>query len=81
VRSAIDKQKLVDEVQNGLARPADGSIVPPMYKDFCRFHPRCQVFASGKAAAAGIAESCTSTLVQLLPASPEPQVACHLARS
>ncbi|HET6294717.1 MAG TPA: ABC transporter substrate-binding protein, partial [Kribbella sp.] len=31
---ALDKQKLVDEVQNGLARPADGSIVPPMYKDF-----------------------------------------------
>jgi peptide/nickel transport system substrate-binding protein len=31
---AIDKQKLVDEVQNGLAKPADGSIVPPMYKDF-----------------------------------------------
>lgn len=31
---AIDKQKLVDEVQNGLARPADGSIVPPMYKEF-----------------------------------------------
>ncbi|GAA0606892.1 ABC transporter substrate-binding protein [Kribbella sandramycini] len=31
---AIDKQKLVDETQNGLARPSDGSIVPPMYKDF-----------------------------------------------
>ncbi|MEV4114258.1 ABC transporter substrate-binding protein [Nonomuraea sp. NPDC049695] len=31
---AIDKQKLVDEVQNGLAKPADGSIVPPMFKDF-----------------------------------------------
>ncbi|MEV0623084.1 ABC transporter substrate-binding protein [Nonomuraea sp. NPDC050404] len=31
---AIDKQKLVDEVQNGLAKPADGSIVPPMYPDF-----------------------------------------------
>ncbi|NUW37713.1 ABC transporter substrate-binding protein [Nonomuraea sp. SMC257] len=31
---AIDKQKLVDEVQSGLAKPADGSIVPPMYKDF-----------------------------------------------
>ncbi|GGP17109.1 ABC transporter substrate-binding protein [Nonomuraea glycinis] len=31
---AIDKQKLVDEVQNGLAKPADGSIVPPMYTDF-----------------------------------------------
>jgi peptide/nickel transport system substrate-binding protein len=31
---AIDKQKLADEVQSGLAKPADGSIVPPMYKDF-----------------------------------------------
>ncbi|MFG2075370.1 ABC transporter substrate-binding protein [Nonomuraea maritima] len=31
---AIDKQKLVADVQNGLAKPADGSIVPPMYKDF-----------------------------------------------
>jgi peptide/nickel transport system substrate-binding protein len=31
---AIDKQKLVDEVQSGLAKPADGSIIPPMYKDF-----------------------------------------------
>ncbi|MET7279384.1 ABC transporter substrate-binding protein [Kribbella sp. NPDC005582] len=31
---AIDKQKLVDETQNGLARPADGSIVPPLYKSF-----------------------------------------------
>ncbi|HEX4813111.1 MAG TPA: ABC transporter substrate-binding protein [Nonomuraea sp.] len=31
---AIDKQKLVDEVQNGLAKPAHGSIVPPMYQDF-----------------------------------------------
>jgi len=34
LHQAIDKQKLVDEVQNGLAKPADGSIVPPMYKDF-----------------------------------------------
>ncbi|MER7501024.1 ABC transporter substrate-binding protein [Nonomuraea pusilla] len=31
---AIDKQKIVAEVQNGLARPADGSIIPPMFKDF-----------------------------------------------
>ncbi|MEU6716071.1 ABC transporter substrate-binding protein [Nonomuraea sp. NPDC046802] len=31
---AIDKQKLAAEVQNGLAKPADGSIVPPMYKEF-----------------------------------------------
>lgn len=34
VHTAINKQMLVDEVQNGLAKPADGSIVPPMYKDF-----------------------------------------------
>jgi peptide/nickel transport system substrate-binding protein len=34
LHAAIDKQKLVDEVQNGLAQPADGSIIPPMYKDF-----------------------------------------------
>ncbi|TXK35592.1 ABC transporter substrate-binding protein [Nonomuraea sp. C10] len=31
---AIDKDKLVAEVQNGLAKPAHGSIVPPMYTDF-----------------------------------------------
>lgn len=34
LHTAIDKQKLVDEVQNGLAKPANGSIIPPMYKDF-----------------------------------------------
>ncbi|GAA0938580.1 ABC transporter substrate-binding protein [Nonomuraea longicatena] len=31
---AIDKAKLVADVQNGLAKVADGSIVPPMYTDF-----------------------------------------------
>ncbi|NEA30921.1 peptide ABC transporter substrate-binding protein [Streptomyces sp. SID13031] len=34
LHTAIDKQKLVDEVQNGLAKASDGSIIPPMYKDF-----------------------------------------------
>ncbi|MEU7003056.1 ABC transporter substrate-binding protein [Nonomuraea sp. NPDC046570] len=34
IHYAIDKKALVDQVQNGLAVPADGSIVPPMYKDF-----------------------------------------------
>ncbi|MET9069507.1 ABC transporter substrate-binding protein [Streptosporangium sandarakinum] len=34
IHYAIDKQALVDQVQNGLAVPADGSIIPPMYKDF-----------------------------------------------
>lgn len=31
---AIDKKALVEQVQEGLAVPADGSIVPPMYSDF-----------------------------------------------
>ncbi|MFI6321173.1 ABC transporter substrate-binding protein [Nonomuraea sp. NPDC050556] len=34
IHYAIDKQKLVDDVQGGLAVPANGSIIPPMYKDF-----------------------------------------------
>ncbi|WP_239514146.1 ABC transporter substrate-binding protein [Streptosporangium sp. 'caverna'] len=34
IHYAIDKQALVDQVQNGLATPADGSIVPPMYQEF-----------------------------------------------
>ncbi|MFI6603983.1 ABC transporter substrate-binding protein [Nonomuraea sp. NPDC050536] len=31
---AINKQELVDKVQNGYATPADGSIIPPMFKDY-----------------------------------------------
>ncbi|NUR90546.1 MAG: ABC transporter substrate-binding protein [Nonomuraea sp.] len=31
---AINKQELVDKVQNGYAVPADGSIIPPMFKDY-----------------------------------------------
>ncbi|GAA3512799.1 peptide/nickel transport system substrate-binding protein [Streptosporangium album] len=34
IHYAIDKQALVDQVLNGLAVPADGSVIPPMYKDF-----------------------------------------------
>ncbi|WP_433253864.1 ABC transporter substrate-binding protein [Streptosporangium sp. CA-135522] len=34
IHYAIDKKALVDQVQNGLAVPADGSIIPPMYQDF-----------------------------------------------
>ncbi|MGW7683546.1 ABC transporter ATP-binding protein [Kribbella sp. NPDC054772] len=40
----------------------------------CRFHPRCQLVAAGN----GI-EACTTTLLEILPASSTPQVACHLA--
>ena len=34
IHFAIDKKTLVDQVQNGLAVPADGSIIPPMFKEF-----------------------------------------------
>ncbi|GAA4199327.1 ABC transporter substrate-binding protein [Streptosporangium oxazolinicum] len=34
IHHAIDKKTLVEQVQNGLAVPADGSIIPPMYKEF-----------------------------------------------
>ncbi|GAA3796212.1 ABC transporter substrate-binding protein [Sphaerisporangium flaviroseum] len=34
IHHAIDKKALVQQVQNGLAVPADGSIVPPMYPEF-----------------------------------------------
>jgi peptide/nickel transport system substrate-binding protein len=34
IHHAIDKKTLVEQVQNGLAVPADGSIIPPMYREF-----------------------------------------------
>ena len=45
----------------------------------CRFHPRCQVLASGQATEAGIADKCSSTPLPILPSSPDAQAACHLA--
>lgn len=45
----------------------------------CRFNPRCQEFASGRAAQAGVADRCTTTDLAVLAAAPEShQVACHL---
>ncbi|MFF0344256.1 ABC transporter ATP-binding protein [Kribbella sp. NPDC004875] len=40
----------------------------------CRFHPRCQLVAAGN----GI-EACGTKPLEILPATPTPQVACHLA--
>ena len=40
----------------------------------CRFHPRCQVVAAGNP----IAPTCRTTLLPVLPATPDPQTACHL---
>lgn len=40
----------------------------------CRFHPRCQQVATGTGVAA-----CTTTPLQILPSTTQPQLACHLA--
>jgi oligopeptide/dipeptide ABC transporter ATP-binding protein len=45
----------------------------------CRFNPRCPALASGEAAAAGVAQSCTTKPLELLSAEPTHQVACFLA--
>ncbi|TWD82153.1 peptide/nickel transport system ATP-binding protein [Kribbella amoyensis] len=44
----------------------------------CRFHPRCQVVASGRAAAAGIEQDCSGKALPVLTADPVAEVACHL---
>ena len=43
----------------------------------CRFHPRCQTLASG--AADEVATRCRTEPLPILPASPDPHVACHYA--
>ncbi|MBG0828755.1 ABC transporter ATP-binding protein [Planomonospora sp. ID67723] len=55
--------------------PPDPTRVP----GGCRFHPRCQVLAAGKAAEAGVDGRCRSQPLGILPAASGPQVACHFA--
>ncbi|GAA4533083.1 ABC transporter ATP-binding protein [Nonomuraea ferruginea] len=45
----------------------------------CRFHARCQVLASGKAAEAGVDARCRGELLEILPASAGAQAACYYA--
>ncbi|GIH91834.1 ABC transporter ATP-binding protein [Planobispora siamensis] len=47
----------------------------------CRFHPRCHVLASGKAAEAGVDGLCRSQPLEILPSSTELRAACHYARA
>ncbi|SDL36240.1 peptide/nickel transport system ATP-binding protein [Nonomuraea maritima] len=47
----------------------------------CRFHARCQVLASGKAAEVGVDAKCRSELLDILPAVPGAQAACHYAEA
>jgi oligopeptide/dipeptide ABC transporter ATP-binding protein len=44
----------------------------------CRFHPRCPQLADGRAAAAGVADSCVGAPLELLSATGPHRVACHL---
>ena len=53
--------------------PPDPTRIPPG----CRFHPRCQLIASGEAARLGIEERCRGEDLGLLEASPGHFVACH----
>ncbi|MFI6535614.1 ABC transporter ATP-binding protein [Nonomuraea sp. NPDC050547] len=45
----------------------------------CRFHARCQVLALGKAEEAGVAARCRTETLEILPAVPSAQQACHYA--
>ncbi|TDD52382.1 ABC transporter ATP-binding protein [Nonomuraea terrae] len=47
----------------------------------CRFHARCQVLASGKAAEAGVDGRCRSEPLDILPAVPGAQAACYYAEA
>ena len=58
--------------------PPDATRIP----GGCRFHPRCPELASGAAAQAGVADSCTGVALPVLPSalpSGGNMVACHLA--
>jgi oligopeptide/dipeptide ABC transporter ATP-binding protein len=44
----------------------------------CRFHPRCPALAHGSAAAAGVADACRGTALDVVPAGEGHHVACHL---
>ena len=52
----------------------DPTQIPPG----CRFHPRCPALADGAAEAAGVADDCRRTALEVLPAGGGHHVACHL---
>jgi peptide/nickel transport system ATP-binding protein len=44
----------------------------------CRFHPRCPMLADGTAERAGVADSCRTLPLAVLPSADDHRVACHL---
>ncbi len=55
--------------------PPDPTKIPPG----CRFHPRCPVVASGRAAELGIEARCTGEDILPMELGPQHLVACHAA--
>jgi len=55
--------------------PPDPTKIPPG----CRFHPRCPVVASGRAAELGIEARCTGEDIMAAELAPRHLVACHAA--
>ncbi len=55
--------------------PPDATRVP----SGCRFHPRCQVLASGASDQAGVADACRGVDLPILTGGAQTQVACHYA--
>ncbi len=54
--------------------PPDPTQIPPG----CRFHPRCPVVASGRAAELGIEERCKGEDLGLIQVDPGHEAACYL---
>ena len=46
----------------------------------CRFNPRCQALASGRAAVAGVADACTTSGLEVLRGEGPHEAACWLPR-
>jgi peptide/nickel transport system ATP-binding protein len=55
--------------------PPDPTRIP----EGCRFHPRCPVLATGRAAELGVADECTGKDLGLDELRPEHSGACHVA--
>jgi oligopeptide/dipeptide ABC transporter ATP-binding protein len=47
----------------------------------CRFHPRCPALADGSAARAHVAQACMSEPLEVLTATGDHRVACHLDKA
>ncbi|HEV2088136.1 MAG TPA: oligopeptide/dipeptide ABC transporter ATP-binding protein, partial [Cryptosporangiaceae bacterium] len=57
--------------------PPDPTRIP----SGCRFHPRCQVLASGEPDRIGVGNRCRGEDLAVLAGGPAEQVACHYAHA